>query len=230
MLHGGPGAGHEYLLPFAYLWEQYGLPVVLYDQIGCGKSSRLKEMDGDTSFWTVHIFVSELENVLNHIKLNQHPGPGYHLLGQSWGGVIATQLAIKCPKALQRVVLASAIARQQLALEGYRLEARLLSKEDQDAIDGSAASGCYDLTGYKDAMDHFRRTFMCRSDQYPPPELLPAFQNLSNSTIWKTMWVSSYPFLLSFLVALLMMVNRVQLTIRRMGESLYDPSKGVLAN
>lgn len=35
----GPGAGHEYLAPLADLWEVYGIPTVLYDQIGCGRST-----------------------------------------------------------------------------------------------------------------------------------------------------------------------------------------------
>lgn len=39
--HGGPGAGHEYLLTFADLWRDYGLPVVFYDQIGCASSTHL---------------------------------------------------------------------------------------------------------------------------------------------------------------------------------------------
>lgn len=31
VLHGGPGTGHEYLLPFSRLWHQFGIPVVFYD-------------------------------------------------------------------------------------------------------------------------------------------------------------------------------------------------------
>ncbi|KAI2465309.1 proline-specific peptidase [Annulohypoxylon bovei var. microspora] len=49
--HGGPGAGHEYLLTFADLWRKYGLPVVFYDQIGCASSTRLTQKVGDRSSW-----------------------------------------------------------------------------------------------------------------------------------------------------------------------------------
>lgn len=186
LLHGGPGGGHEYLLPFEALWRRYGIPVILYDQIGCANSSRLQEFDGDKSFWTIDIFIKELENILEYFKLSE--GIGYHLLGQSWGGMLAAVLATRRPKGLRRIILASAIASQQSALEGYRELAKLLSKEDQEAIQEAVVSQDFQLPRYRQAMDHFRRAFLCRSDPYPPPELAPAMRNLANSTIWKTMY------------------------------------------
>ncbi|KAI1774362.1 Alpha/Beta hydrolase protein [Hypoxylon cercidicola] len=83
-LHGGPGGGHEYLLPFAELWPLYGLPVVFYDQIGCGASTHLPQMSGNADFWQESLFIAELANLIDHLKLRD--GPGFHLLGQSWGG------------------------------------------------------------------------------------------------------------------------------------------------
>lgn len=47
----GPGAGHEYLAPLADLWETYGIPTVLYDQIGCGRSTHFREKIYDNEFW-----------------------------------------------------------------------------------------------------------------------------------------------------------------------------------
>lgn len=84
VLHGGPGAGHEYLLPFAQLWPRYGLPVVFYDQIGCGSSTHLPQTAGDREFWQEPLFFAELNNLLDCLHLRD--GPGFHLLGQSWGG------------------------------------------------------------------------------------------------------------------------------------------------
>lgn len=50
-LHGGPGAGHESIsIAFAELWSLYGIPIIVYDQIGCGKSTHLPEKAGDHSF------------------------------------------------------------------------------------------------------------------------------------------------------------------------------------
>lgn len=51
-LHGGPGAGHEYLSPLGDLYAApYNIPTVLYDQIGCGRSTHLREKNGDEAFW-----------------------------------------------------------------------------------------------------------------------------------------------------------------------------------
>lgn len=79
-LHGGPGGGHDYLLAFADLWTQYKIPVVLYDQIGCGLSTHLEYKAGNKSFWTVDLFIAELENLIEYFKLRD--GAGYHILGQ----------------------------------------------------------------------------------------------------------------------------------------------------
>ncbi|KAK8041409.1 proline-specific peptidase [Apiospora phragmitis] len=51
VVHGGPGAGKEYLLALAELWSQYGLPVVFYDQIGCSAFTHLRQTTCDQAFW-----------------------------------------------------------------------------------------------------------------------------------------------------------------------------------
>jgi pimeloyl-ACP methyl ester carboxylesterase len=91
VLHGGPGAGHEYLLPFGCLWQQYRIPVILYDQIGCAASTHLPQKAGDESFWQETLFLAELDNLLD--ALNLRSGPGFYILGHSWGGRIAAAFA-----------------------------------------------------------------------------------------------------------------------------------------
>ena len=56
-LHGGPGIPHQYLLPHTRLVTERAIPVILYDQIGCGKSTHLK--DKPAEFWSVELFVAE---------------------------------------------------------------------------------------------------------------------------------------------------------------------------
>ena len=87
LAHGGPGGGHEYLLPFTDLHEKYGKTVIFYDQIGCGKSTRLREKAGDEEFWTVELFVEELDNLVDFLGLRSR---GFDYLGQSWGGMLGT--------------------------------------------------------------------------------------------------------------------------------------------
>lgn len=59
-LHGGPGSGHEYLVPLADLYRPYSIPTVLYNQIGCGRSTHLREKMGNAQFWSYDLFIREL--------------------------------------------------------------------------------------------------------------------------------------------------------------------------
>ncbi|KIJ41479.1 hypothetical protein M422DRAFT_255384 [Sphaerobolus stellatus SS14] len=60
-LHGGPGVAHEYQLALVDLVSKYGIPVIVYDQIGNGKSTHLREKTRDGSFWTEEFFCDELD-------------------------------------------------------------------------------------------------------------------------------------------------------------------------
>ena len=91
ILHGGPGSGHEYLLPFARLWQLFGTPMIFYDQIGCASSTHLPQTAGDESLWQESLFIAELNNLLD--CLNLRDGPGFHILGHSWGGRLAAAFA-----------------------------------------------------------------------------------------------------------------------------------------
>jgi len=84
--HGGPGCTHDYVLALARLADD-GRPVVHYDQLGGGRSTHLPDRGGD--FWTVDLFLEELENLLVTLGINDR----YFLLGQSWGGMLSTASA-----------------------------------------------------------------------------------------------------------------------------------------
>src|SRR6202012_1058241 len=88
--HGGPGAGHAYLRAFAHMTECFDIPVILYDQIGCGKSKALPEMMGDVSFWTVELFIAELDNVIKFFGIEDD----YDFLGHSWGTILGCEYII----------------------------------------------------------------------------------------------------------------------------------------
>lgn len=82
LLHGGPGASHDYLLPLVDLAP--ATPLIFYDQLGNGRSTHLPEKNGDEKFWTVELFMKELDNLIKHLGLQDRPIDVY---GQSWGGV-----------------------------------------------------------------------------------------------------------------------------------------------
>jgi L-proline amide hydrolase len=78
----------------------------MYDQVGCGRSTLLPEKKGNESFWTVKLFLLELDNLL------AHPGieGDYNLFGQSWGGSLASEHAVLQPNGLKKLIIANSPA------------------------------------------------------------------------------------------------------------------------
>jgi pimeloyl-ACP methyl ester carboxylesterase len=87
VLHGGPGVPHNGLRPLRHLATTHSISVILYDQIGCCRSTHLPEKKGDRSFWTVDLFLKELQNLLEHLEIKGE----YDLYGHSAGGVLASE-------------------------------------------------------------------------------------------------------------------------------------------
>ncbi|KAI1454010.1 Alpha/Beta hydrolase protein [Annulohypoxylon moriforme] len=197
VVHGGPGSGHEYLLTFADLWRQYGLPVVFYDQIGCASSTRLSQKSGDRSFWQEQLFQDELDNLLDHLDLRR--GPGFHLLGQSWGGMLAAAFAARRPQGLRRLVLASAVASRELALQSVRLWRDQMPPDMQRALEEAEQRGEHDSLPYKQALGFYNKKHVCRAEPFPPAELVPALKHLmEETTVYRTMYVALLSFLRTF--------------------------------
>jgi proline iminopeptidase len=74
LLHGGPGAGHDYLEPLSALADER--PVIFYDQLACGRSDR----PDDASMWHIEHFVEEIDALRQALRLHQ-----VVLYGHSWG-------------------------------------------------------------------------------------------------------------------------------------------------
>ncbi|KAL9093879.1 MAG: hypothetical protein Q9165_003802 [Trypethelium subeluteriae] len=196
VVHGGPGGGHEYLLPFAELWTCYGLPVVFYDQIGCASSTHLPQTAGDKSFWQESLFILELDNLIDHLHLRD--GPGFHLLGQSWGGMLGAAFASCRPRGLRRLVLASALASKELSIRGIQLLRKQLPQDTQEALDDAEQKGEYDSPTYQNALAIFYRKHLCRVEPFPPEELVPSLRHLTeDKTVYGTMYVDFACFLTS---------------------------------
>lgn len=114
-LHGGPGVPSNYMDPFGKLAEKYGIPVILYDQFGCGASlpsrpkdrERFDKLNAQEGFWSVELFIDELDNLLNRLGI----ADDFDLLGQSWGGMLSANFVIdRQPKGLKHLVLADTMS------------------------------------------------------------------------------------------------------------------------
>lgn len=184
-LHGGPGAGHNYLLSFAELWPKYGLPVVLYDQIGCGASTHLPQKAGDKEFWQESLFVAELDNLIDHLKLRD--GLGYHLFGQSWGGMLGVAFAARQPRGLQRLVLASGVASIDLSEKSIQMCRSEMPLDAQEVLNKGVEEGDFTSQPFRDAMAIFSKTFVSRADPFPE-ELITSLKYMSeDKTVYGTM-------------------------------------------
>ncbi|MGI3164555.1 alpha/beta fold hydrolase [Pseudooceanicola sp. 200-1SW] len=98
--HGGPGCTHDYVDAYRAIAET-GRAVVHYDQLGNGRSTHLPEAGAE--FWTVELFLDELDTLLDHLGLRDR----YCLLGQSWGGMLAAEHAVRRPAGLKGLVIAN---------------------------------------------------------------------------------------------------------------------------
>ncbi|MGO4567508.1 proline iminopeptidase-family hydrolase [Rhizobium sp. 2YAF20] len=102
--HGGPGCTHDYVDAFKDIAALDGRPVIHYDQLGNGNSTRLPGNGPD--FWTVALFLDELDALLKHLGIQER----YAFLGQSWGGMLGAEHAVRQPNGLKGLVIANSPA------------------------------------------------------------------------------------------------------------------------
>lgn len=158
-LHGGPGATHDYLQPLSDL-TRAGYQVVFMDQLGCGRSERLKE----TSLFTVEHNVEEVDQVRKNLGLGS-----VHLFGSSYGGLLAIAYTLAHPEGVQSLVTAGGIASVPLTNRELDRWIDQLPAKDRDAIRAGNAKQQYDAPEYLAALTTFYHTYLCRIPEWPEP-------------------------------------------------------------
>lgn len=156
-LHGGPGSTHHYFAPLERLAEG-GRAVVLYDQLGCGRSDRPEGIE-----WSVAVFLDELAALRDELGLER-----VHLLGTSWGGMLALEHALSGYGGLTSLVLSSTLA----SIEEWTAEARrlrdTLPAEVVEVLDRHERAGTYDDPEYRAALDAFDERYVFRGSKGRP--------------------------------------------------------------
>lgn len=177
LLHGGPGAGHDYLEPLAALAGDR--PVIFYDQLGCGRSDK----PDAPSLWTADHFVREIDLLRRALNL-----PRILLYGHSWGGWLAQEYMRSGAGAgsVEALILASTSAS---AAEFVAGASRLLAALP-DGMDATRrrleAAGRIDGPEYKAIVDAFYDRYLVHVDQ-PPAYLTRSFENLASSRTYPAM-------------------------------------------
>ncbi len=164
LLHGGPGAASYYLEPFAERLAEHR-PVIIFDQLGCGRS----DQPDDPMLWTLDRACEEVDDVRAALGLEH-----CHLLGQSWGGWLGIEYLCRGTTGIDRVVLASTSASmRQFGEESLRLIHALPPAICETILELSEARQ-YDDPAFVAASMEFYRRHVCRLDPWPEAMVLTA--------------------------------------------------------
>ena len=164
LLHGGPGMTHEAFENFTDHLSATDCELYFYDQLG----SHLSDRPDEPSLWTVERFVEEVEQVRTALGL----GPeNFFLLGQSWGGLLAMEYALKYQRALKGLVISNMMSsipaynRYADQVLAPRLDPQVLAE-----IRALEAAEAFDDPRYEQLVqDHFYTEHVLRRpmDQWP---------------------------------------------------------------
>lgn len=180
VLHGGPGAAHDYCEPIADLVASTGRAAVLYDQLGCGLSQHLP--DAPAEFWTPQLFKDELVALAEHLGVAGR----YMVIGQSWGGMLGMEHALDHPAGLRALVVADSPASMELWVSEANKLRQALPPEVEATLKQHEEAGTTDSPEYEKAMQVFYDRHVCRVP--PPPCVQRSFAQIGEDpTVYHTM-------------------------------------------
>jgi proline iminopeptidase len=162
LLHGGPAMTHEYMECFETFFLKEGFEFYEYDQLGSYYSDQPK----DSSLWTVERFVEEVEQVRLAIGAD---ASNFYVLGNSWGGILAMEYALKYQKNLKGLLVANMMAS---AVEYGQYADNVLAKqmppEVLAEINAIEAKKDFSNPRYFDLLiPHFYKQHLCRLEEWP---------------------------------------------------------------
>lgn len=180
LLHGGPAMTHEYMECFETFFQREGFEFYEYDQLG----SYYSDQPTDESLWTTKRFVEEVEQVRKAIGADSS---NFYIIGNSWGGILGMEYALKHQKNMKGLVVANMMA----SAPAYgRYAQQVLSKqmppEVLAEIRDIEAKKDFDNPRYMELlMEHFYSKHVCRLPELPEP-MNRSFKH-ANQTVYTLM-------------------------------------------
>ena len=175
-LHGGPGAGCDYLEPLSALAE--GRSVIFYDQLGCGRS----DSPPDESLYRFPRFVEEVDAVRAALHLDR-----IILYGHSWGSMLAIEYLLdRGGHGVEKLILGGALASVPQATAG---EMRLIGAMPEGTgarLHQLERENRTDSPEYQRLVELFYHLYLCRLEPWPA-QLNKAVENLSKSPAYRIM-------------------------------------------
>lgn len=162
LLHGGPAMTHEYMECFEGYFPQEGIEFYEYDQLG----SYYSDQPTDSSLWTLPRFVEEVEQVRKALSLDSS---NFYLLGNSWGGMLAMEYALKYQQNLKGMIVANMMSS---CPEYGKYADEVLAKQMDPAVlkevRAMEAKGDFANPRYMELLiPHFYRQHLCRLEEWP---------------------------------------------------------------
>jgi len=162
LLHGGPAMTHEYMECFETFFLRESFEFYEYDQLGSYYSDQPK----DSSLWTTERFVEEVEQVRKSIGADSS---NFYLLGNSWGGILAMEYALKYQQNMKGLLVANMMAS---ATEYGKYADEVLSKQmDPEVlkeITAIEAQGDYANPRFMELLiPHYYKHHICRLEEWP---------------------------------------------------------------
>lgn len=162
LLHGGPAGTHEYWECAESFFPAEGIQFVLYDQLG----SYYSDQPTDSALWTIDRFVEEVEQVRQALNMDQN---NFYLLGHSWGGILATEYALKYQQHLKGLIISNMMS-DCIAYDKYAEDvlSKLMDKNVLDTIKSMEAKGQYNEPKYMELLlPNFYMKHLCRLKEWP---------------------------------------------------------------
>jgi proline iminopeptidase len=162
LLHGGPAMTHEYMECFETFFQREGFEFYEYDQLGSYYSDQPK----DSSLWTTARFVEEVEQVRQAIGADS---TNFYVLGNSWGGILAMEYALKYQSQLKGLVVANMVASApEYGKYADEVLAKQMDPEVLSEIRAIEAKKDFDNPRYMELLiPHFYREHLCRLKKWP---------------------------------------------------------------
>lgn len=182
ILHGGPGATHEYFEAFDSYFPAAGIEYYYYDQLG----SYYSDQPAEPELWELPRFVDEVEQVRTALGLDQ---ANFYLYGQSWGGILAMEYALKYQQHLKGLIISNMMA--SIPQYNAYAQAVLMPTMDPDVlaeIQRYEAAGDYENPRYMEllvAHHYVYHVLRMPVEDWPEP-VNRAFKH-TNSTIYVPM-------------------------------------------
>lgn len=176
-LHGGPGCTHEYFECFEDFLPQAGIEFYYYDQLGSTYSDQPK----DKSLWTTDRFREEVEQVRVALGLNN-----FYLYGQSWGGMLGIEYALKYQRHLKGLIISNMTASIASYVKYTNELRQKFPPEIRKVLEKYEAKEDYSAPEYQEVL--FKQLYskhICRVSPWPEP-LQRSFRNLSTQ-VYNTM-------------------------------------------